>query len=128
MDDIKNIVCKNSLNSLFFSDDNIKIIQNALRRRVYMESGHLISCQSKRELTIVMRSVYLMYSKNQKTNITQQIDTLNQIVVKECVPKVISNIKQYLNYKKNVHQVPLPLSLPKNMSKSGKNTYSLTQF
>jgi hypothetical protein len=69
-----------------------------------------------------------MYAKNQKTNITQQIDILNKIVVKECVPKIVSNINQYLNYKKTVHQVPLPLSLPENMSKSGKNTYSLTQF
>ena len=127
-DDIKHIISKNELNTLFFSEPNKQIIHNAIRKYVYDKSNYMISKQSDRELDIVMRSVYLLYGKNQPTHITEQIDSLNKIVIEECVPRIISNVQQYLNYKKNINNIPIPMEHPKSMNKGGRNTYSLTQF
>jgi len=125
---LKNIVGENTLNALFFCDQNIQTIQNAIRKSIYDKSGYVIDNQSKRELEIVMRSVYLLYGKNLTNQITQQIDELNKIVVKETSPKIYSNLIQYLEYKKNANSIPLPMTHPKNMSHRGKKSFSLTQF
>ena len=76
-EDLKHMICPNTLNTLFFSDKNVIIIQNGIRKKVYDDSGgkHLIDNQSKRELTIIMRSIYLQYGKNLNCNITKQIES-----------------------------------------------------
>ena len=130
VDDIKNIVCPNKLNSLFFSDKNIVIIQNGIRKTVFdLSNGdYLIGNQSNRELTIIMRSIYLQYSKNLDDNITQQINNLNNMVIRYSVKCIMSNIKQYISYKKNVDQVPVPMNLPKNMSNRGEKSLNCFQY
>ena len=128
MNEIKKIVSENPLNKAFFSKDNIIILQNGIRKRVYDKSysKYIIGNQSDRELLIIMRSVYLLYSKNKLTNIKQQIIELNNIVINESVPNILSNIKQYISYKKTINNIPIPLVHPRNMSNSGNK--SLTSF
>jgi hypothetical protein len=49
----------------FFGPENMKIIQNAIRRDVYdrsKENQWVIDEQSADELQIVMRSLYLQYA------------------------------------------------------------------
>ena len=64
-----------TLSNLFFSRENIKIIQNGIRAGVYKKSRgqHIIGEQDCDSLKIIMRSVYLQNSANQPNNITQQI-------------------------------------------------------
>ena len=54
-----------------------------------------------------MRSVYLQYSEIYQL-ISQQIQRLNKIVVNESVPNIMSSIKQYLGYRKEVSSLPVP--------------------
>ena len=120
---LKNI-SNNPLKSLFFCKDNIIIIQNAIRYKVWKQSNQqfMIGNQSLTELEIVMRSVYMQYSKNRNDNLTEQIDNLNKIVVNDCIKVIISNIKQYVNYKKNIDKTPQLMEHPVNVSNAGSKT------
>ena len=70
-----------SLSNAFFSEQNIRIIQNGIRAGVYHRSNgqYTIGPQDCDSLKIVMRSVFLQNSANQPDNITQQITQLNKI-------------------------------------------------
>ena len=114
----------NILNSTFFSKKNITIIQNSIRHGIYTNSNgkYVISDQSKTQLEIIMRSIYLQYSKNLDYNIKEQIVELNKMVVQFCIPQITSNIKQYLNYRDTISQAPQYMEHPKNVSNSGSKT------
>ena len=71
-----------------------------------------------------MKSIYLQYGKNLKTNIQGQVKNLNILVLDYCVPNIISNIELYLGYKKSVSMLPKPLELPKYISDAGTRTNS----
>ena len=90
----------NNLSDAFFSPPNVTNIQNQIRYNVWKESNHIYTVgeQDPIELTIVMRSLYLQYSKNRRTEITEQIKELNSIVIDDVTPNIISNIQQYLVY------------------------------
>ena len=75
--------------------------------------GQKIDEQSKTDLLIIMRSIYLEYLnqppeyletmdyKTKKIVLQQtkdEINRLNNIVVNEVVPKIISELQQYLDY------------------------------
>lgn len=109
----KNIHGETLLNSLFFSDRNIKQIQNAIRYLVYKYTEQSIDEQSKTDLLIIMRSIYLEYlnqppqysddmDESTKQLVLKQtrdeISRLNNIVVNEVVPRVVSELQQYLDY------------------------------
>ena len=130
MEDIQHIIAPNTLNKLFFSGKNINIIQNAIRRNIYDISNkeYLIGNQSHRELSIIMRSIYLQYGKNLKTDITDQITDLNQRVINFSVKSIMTNIKQYVSYKKNIKNLPTPMDLPINMSNRGEKTLNSFQY
>ena len=116
----------NPLQLAFFSNKNIENLQILIRKNVYIESGnkHVIAKQDYNSLKIVMKSIYLQYGKNLKNNIKDQVKKLNILVLDYCVPNIISNIEQYLGYKKSVSTLPVPLELPKYISDAGTRTNS----
>ena len=75
-----------------------------------------------------MRSIYLQYGKNLKTDITDQIIDLNERVVNFSVKSIMTNIKQYVSYKKNINNLPTPMDLPMNMSNRGEKTLNSFQY
>ena len=66
---IKNIHSESKVSNLFFSEENIDILQNGIRFVVYKKTKEIISKQSEPELQVIMRSIYLQYAKNLNTNI-----------------------------------------------------------
>lgn len=118
---ISGIHSKNLLNQVFFSNSNLQKIQNLIRFNVYkMTNGEFkIDEQDETQLQIVMRSIYLQYGRNLDENISEQISQLNNIVVDELVPKIISNIKQYIQYLKDKAEPYKLLDRPKNLSNAG---------
>lgn len=109
----KNIHGETLLNSLFFSDKNIQQIQNSIRFLVHKYTDQTIDEQSKTDLLVIMRSIYLEYL-NQPPELSDKLDEktraivlkqtrdeisrLNNIVVNEIVPKIVSQLQQYLDY------------------------------
>jgi hypothetical protein len=100
-----NIQSKNVLNSLFFSKENVEEIQKRIIYEVYKKTQEKISRQNYNELIIIMRSVYLMNSRNLNYDIKNQISDLNDIVVAETVPIIVTNLKAHLQYMVD-NQVP----------------------
>jgi hypothetical protein len=105
-DAVKGIYEKSLLSVAFFSKLNIQKIQNKIRYTIYKLSKEqtIISEQSEAELKIIMRSIFLQYSKNNETNIREQINLLNNIVVDNISEKLWSSTRQYLQYLKDVGQ------------------------
>ena len=117
------------LNQLYFSKQNMNIIQDKIRYQVYIntEKKHIIGKQSDVELEIIMRSIYLQHSPNLPNQIKEQIKYLNELVCNWCVEKIIPEIYQYVGYLKEVEYMPVPLEHPVNLSSKGtKNLRSVT--
>ncbi len=116
----------NLLNEIFFSPENLEYLQTAIRYQVWLVSNkqHVIARQSDTEIQIIMRSIYLQYGKFLPTSVKQQIKELNDLVIQECVSKILSQIQQHLWYlwhaSKNTPWTPL--EHPKNMSTAGLKT------
>lgn len=114
----------NLLNQLFLSPENIENLQQRIRYEVYKASNQqqIIGRQDELQLTIIMRSIYFTYGKNQPTHIKEQIKELNDLVVLEVVPKVMSAIQADVRYLFDASTQPMPLALPQSMSNAGMKT------
>ena len=110
------------LSDAFFSLDNIKCIQDGIRKGVYDKSNSkiLIDNQSSDSIITVMRVMYVEYSKNLDINITSQIETLNNLVLDFCIKNVYSEAIAYLNYKRDASTLYTPISAPIYSSKTNK--------
>ena len=113
--DALNGTWQNSLLSrLFFSAKNIQIIQNGIRAGVYKMSKnqYVIAPQSIDSIKVIMRSIYLQNSANQACNITEQLRTLNLLVVDYCQKKIYGEVQGYLKYIEDVSTLPTPIQRP----------------
>lgn len=103
------------LSKVFFSAGNIQIIQNGLRAGVYKKSEErqlIIPNQNIDVLKQIMRHIFLQYAVFQPTNITEQVERLNQYVLDYTIPKVFSEAIGYLKYLEDQSRLVVPLSLP----------------
>ena len=102
------------LSDAFFSGRNIQILQNGIRAGVYSKSNkqYVIGEQSLDEIKIIMRSIFLQYSKNLPTNISQQINDLNNIVLEFAINQVYGEADGYMKYKRDASTLVVPLALP----------------
>lgn len=114
----------NMLNQIFFSAENIENLQTRIRYSVWLESDkkHIIGRQNDTELALIMRSIYLTYGKNLPLHIQQQVRDLNDLVVRDAVSKILSQIEQHLMYLFHKSTQPMPLQLPVSMSSAGTKT------
>lgn len=112
---------KNDLSNAFFTRENVQRIQAAIRKGVYDATPHKyeISDQSVEELTMIMRAMYLQYAKNSSYDIQGQIMTLNDMVVKWSVPRILSEVQAYAHYLNDISHLPVPLPQPIHLSSAG---------
>ena len=96
------------LSFLFFSEDNIKSLQNSIKEGVYNLSNQqfVIANQSCDELKIIMRSIYLQNSHNLPYDLKTQIKKLNELVLKYAVKQVYNAAVGYIKYKYDVSNPP----------------------
>lgn len=122
---LKTIMTNSTLSNVFFSNTNINVLQNVIRYQVWIESDkkHIIGKQSTQELKTIMRSIFFQYGKFQDTNIRTQVKALNEVVIQYVVPNILSNIELYLGYKRDISELPIPLSHPVNLSVKGTRLY-----
>lgn len=123
-DSFINDVQDTPLSKTFFSKENINLLQNTIIQKIRFKSNnnYLIDRQSDEELIIIMRSIFLTNSKNNDTNIKLQIKELNHLVLEYCIPNIITNIKQHLQYLEDIDKPVIPIEPPKNVSIAGEKT------
>ena len=102
------------LSQVYFSKENIQIIQNGLRSGVFemSQQRYRIPNQNIDNLKIIMRSMFLQFAEHKPDDITGQVETLNKIVLDYCVPQVYNEAVGYEKYTKDQSTLVVPLELP----------------
>jgi hypothetical protein len=105
----------NVLAQVYFSAENMQIIQNAIRANVYKMSKQTINVpnQNVDSLKIIMREIYLQYAEHYPKDITGQVSYLNQLVLDYTVPNVFSEAVSYFKYLHDQSYMAMPLEMPK---------------
>jgi len=131
----KTIECNiTELPNTFFSDENIKLINNKLILEVFKNTNgeYKIKPQSHEQLLIVMRYVFLEYARHLPYDIKGQINELNCRVVNEILPNVITNAQQHIGYLKDIEKIreplPLPISTKYTINTNSKTLPSITKI
>jgi hypothetical protein len=103
-----------ALSDAYFSRENIQILQNGIRKGVYeLSNKQFVICeQNEDELKIIMRSIFLQYSRNLKNNIKEQIKNLNKLVLDYAVNQVYGETIGYMKFKYDVSTMYEPISRP----------------
>ena len=112
----------NVLAQVFFSAENMQIIQNAIRANVYKMSQQKINVpnQNVDALKIIMRGIYLEYAEHYPTDIKGQVERLNQLVLDYAVPNVYSEAVSYFKYLVDQSTMAMPLEIPKASDRNYK--------
>jgi hypothetical protein len=123
-------VMQNNLSQIFFSARNIDALHEGIRYRIYMETGgqQVIGRQSDTELKIVMRSMYYQYAKHDNRPVVEQVRELNGYVLDWVVPEVLSNLKQYMVYKRDASTLPVPLERAQLSTMKGTKVLEIKSF
>lgn len=122
---IKGIEQPNLLNRVYFSKANMDIIQYRLKKFVFWEtwkqSGihYVIKPQDTTKLVVIMKYIYETYAKHLPTNIKEQIDELDDLVVKEAGPETVSELLAHVGYLKHINNPIEPVDRPQNLSSKG---------
>lgn len=122
------------LSRLYFSKENLDNIQKDIRETIATLTSNdkdpilenikkpiIIGRQNDLQLQIIMRSIFLQYAKHNNDNIVGQIRELNDIVIREAVPDIITNLKQYLGYSADIQRAPQLMDRAQNTFQQ-KNT------
>lgn len=119
-----------SLNQAFFSEQNMKLLQDELRYRVWLKSGkqHVIDPQRPDELKTIMRSYYLQYAGNVPGREKEELEGLNERVLAFCVDDVLGSINMFLHNRKEVLDFPDPISNPSNFNVKGTKGAEFKSF
>ena len=120
---LKSIYTPTPLGEVFFSPDNIKRLQNKIKKSIFIESKgkyKLQVDQNESDLLVVMRAVYIQDSYNSPYRIIHQVKELNEKVVNRILPDMISNIKQNEEYLNIIDKPIDPIPLPVNVSRAGR--------
>ena len=111
-DATENIWESNVLSQVFFSKENMQILQNAMKAGVYDLSNkkYILPNQNVDNLKIIMRSIYLQNAKHQRENITRQVEELNQLVLDYCIPYLYNESIAYVKYLEDQSTLVVPLA------------------
>jgi len=116
---------------MFFSGENIKVIQNGIRKQVFERSqpkGYVIDDQSVDEIKMIMRAIFYQYSRNTLIDIQGQVSELNGRVLEWSVPHILSAVDHYVYYLQDISHLPVPIAQPMNLSRAGTKTAPLGPF
>ncbi len=118
------------LSALFFSKKNIDLIQKLIKNAIRLKSKNkiiLTELQDENDLMVIMMAAYHEYGRDLPGNIDKQIFELNSITVQSILPGILTNLKQYMFYVRDIALPRIVLDLPLNVSSKGRRgTPSIT--
>lgn len=130
---------KTLLSDTFFSDYNVKNIQDLLTKLVYNEIQIVIDRQPVDSLIQVMSHIFLEENihpklfkdnmpvvdyNNLKQEYTDEIIRLNELTIRYLIPKVITNVQWQMDYLRDIYASPPTIDRPIDTSISGTRQYS----
>lgn len=121
-------ITRTPVSDMFFSSQNIDILQEGIRYKVYKDTKVVIGRQSDQELKIIMTSLFFRYARHVANDIVGQVRELNSQVITYAVKEVLTNLKQYITYRRDASTMPVPLENPQLMGTKGTKTLEITSF
>lgn len=123
-DSLKGLWPESILSRVFFHPKNVDLIQKQIIIEVFRrtDGAYLIEKQNEEDLQVIMRSMFIQHARNVPGNIRGQIKELNNLVVDDIVPNIISEVNAYLGYLERTFQPRQIMSLPENVSITGTRT------
>jgi hypothetical protein len=110
------------LSKLFFSDENIKRIQRGIRAEVFRKTNGVFRIdvdQESRDIFLLCRSIYMQQARFLPGETVRQVKRLNEKVIAECVPDIITNIKAEYGYLREISKPLSPIDRPVCASSRG---------
>ena len=107
------------LNSLYFSEFNLNLIQRAIREQFKKNTGISIDYQNPSDLLAIMRAVFVDNSTDQFTQVCDQVKHMNSIVINTAIGQINTGVSQYLGYINDIEQPVRPMDNPVNTSTYG---------
>lgn len=107
------------LNTLFFSEFNINLLQRAIRQKFKDDTGVSIDYQNPDDLFSIMRVVFINNAGNHTTGINDQVKFMNSIVIKTALGQVRSGVAQFMGYMRDIDTAAIPPNAPANTSTYG---------
>ncbi|XWV26295.1 hypothetical protein QJ857_gp0779 [Tupanvirus soda lake] len=112
------------LSKVFFHPKNVDLIQKQIIIDVFRKTNgeYLIEKQNEADLQIVMRSIFIQHARHLPDNIKGQIRELNNLVVDEVVPGIVSEIMAHFGYIARAFGPMQIMDRPENVSNAGLKT------
>lgn len=124
----------NATGILFMSPANIDSVHDGIRYQVYLRSNHrhVIDRQSDTEVVAIMRSVFLQHGRNTTCKDggadIAEVRRLNSIVIDYSVERILAEIDIYLTYRKDIQQLPTPMTRGEFASNKGTRSLVVREF
>jgi hypothetical protein len=126
---IKGIHEETGLSEVYFSSNNMALLQAAIRYEVNQRTGEVIDKQSPNELSVVMRSIYLQNGNPMVSseNISNEVKKLNTNVIDFCSEQVTTQVLQHQGYIKKLTKLPEPIERPQQVD-NNNYTYDISNL
>lgn len=112
--------CPTPLNTLFFSEFNMNLLQRGIRQDFKNKTGISIDKQNQNDLYSIMRVVFINNSGDHNTNVQEQVRYMNSIVIKTASSQVQTGVSQLMGYLRDTESNAKPNDLPVSTSNYGK--------
>lgn len=112
--------CPTPLNTLFFSEFNMNLLQRGIRQDFKNKTGISIDKQNQNDLYSIMRVVFINNSGDHNTNVQEQVRYMNSIVIKTASSQVQTGVSQLMGYLQDTESNAKPNDLPVSTSNYGK--------
>ena len=112
--------CETPLNTLFFSEFNLNLLQRGIRQTFKNNSGISIDYQNPDDLYSIMRVVFINNSGDHYNNINEQVKFMNTRVIQTAISQIQTGVSQYIAYANDIDTISQPMDRPINTSTVGR--------
>ena len=111
--------CETQLNTLFFSEFNVNLLQRGIRQTFKNKTDIAIDYQNTDDLYGIMRMVFINNSGDHYNNVNGQVKELNTRVINTAISQIQTGVSQYIVYARDIDTISVPLDQPVNTSTTG---------
>ena len=112
--------CPTPLNTLFFSEFNMNLLQRGIRQSFRDQTGVAIDYQNPSDLYSIMRVVFINNSGDPNANVQEQVKYMNGIVIKTASGQIQTGVSKYMGYVHDIDTLAVPIDRPVNTTTYGK--------
>jgi len=112
--------CPTPLNTLFFSEFNMNLLQRGIRQSFKDQTGVSIDYQNPSDLYSIMRVIFINNSGDPNANVQEQVRYMNGIVIKTASGQIQTGVSQYMGYVHDIDTLAVPIDRPVNTTTYGK--------